>query len=273
MPCESVCMTTYVAVRSTTSAGSRSASPLTSRHADASMSSVSRYAIAARSRSREERTLVRNVHRRGSMNRSEICDVLLQSATPSRALALDRRRAPDRPARRRTETTSTRKSTDDRRERARRRPRDHDGGDGGGQAPHRTPVRRTSGTRGPGLLRWPLCYDRRSMRIALGADHAGVALKDDIKTAARRTRRSATPTSARTRPTRWTTRTSPPTVAHEVAAGRVRSRHAVLRLGHRHGDRGQQGRRHPRRAGRRRARRRASAASTTTPTCSRSASG
>src|SRR5688572_9599970 len=33
----------------------------------------------------------------------------------------------------------------------------------------------------PPYQAYPLCYDLPPMRIALGADHAGVALKDDIK--------------------------------------------------------------------------------------------
>ena len=88
------------------------------------------------------------------------------------------------------------------------------------------------------------------MRIALGADHAGVALKDDIKQLLDE-RGIAYTDFGTNRPIGRL----PGLRRHGRARGRrgrVRPRPPLLRLGHRHGHRGQQGARHPRRADRRR---------------------
>ena len=114
-------------------------------------------------------------------------------------------------------------------------------------------------------------YNHHHMRIAIGADHAGFALKEHLVDDARRGsghdgRRRGTDSDA---PVDY-----PPICARRRARGRRRAR----RSRHRHrrqrpgrADRRQQGRRRPRRALQRSLHRPAVARSTTTPTSSRSA--
>ena len=112
------------------------------------------------------------------------------------------------------------------------------------------------------------------MRIALGADHAGVALKDD-DSATRSTSAASPITDFGTNSTESVDYPDfAATVAREVASGRVRSRHPRLRhpgIGMAIAANKVAG--HPRGARSSTSSPRASAASTTTPTSWRSASG
>ena len=87
----------------------------------------------------------------------------------------------------------------------------------------------------------------RLVRIAIGSDHAGFALKETHQDAARTSWTSRTRTSAPPPPSRSTTRTIAEAVAARGGRRRVRPRHPHLRHRHRHGDRRQQDPRHPRR--------------------------